>query len=135
MDMIERIQGVIDGQPLDRLPAQPMLMMFAAKNAGMSYLEYTRDGRNMAEAQLRLWKDYGVDCLLTCSDPAREVIDIAGEGSIDWKGCQNRFMRQPGDVTSFAGATTLSAPAAKCRRSLRRKICAPCSPMPGKTNL
>lgn len=59
-------------------------MMFAAKNAGMSFLEYTKDGKNMAEAQLKLAADFGVDCLLTCSDPAREVIDIAGEGSVDW---------------------------------------------------
>jgi MtaA/CmuA family methyltransferase len=38
----------------------------------------------MAEAQLKLVADFGLDCLLTCSDPAREVIDIAGEGSVDW---------------------------------------------------
>jgi MtaA/CmuA family methyltransferase len=59
-------------------------MMFAAKNAGMKYIDYTRDGLKMAEAQVRLAEDYGVDCLLTCSDPAREVVDIAGEGSVDW---------------------------------------------------
>jgi MtaA/CmuA family methyltransferase len=61
-----------------------MVMMFAARNAGMKYIDYTRDGRKMAEAQLRMAEDYGLDCLLTCSDPAREVIDIDGEGSIDW---------------------------------------------------
>lgn len=84
MNALERIRGVIDGRPVDHLPAQPMLMMFAAKNAGMKYIDYTRDGLKMAEAQLRLWRDYGGDCLLTCSDPAREVIDIAGEASVDW---------------------------------------------------
>jgi len=61
-----------------------MAMMFAARNAGMSFIDYTRDGRLMAEAQLKLAADFGLDCLLTCSDPAREVIDIAGDGSIDW---------------------------------------------------
>jgi hypothetical protein len=38
----------------------------------------------MAQAQIKLVEDFGIDCLLTCSDPAREVIDIAGEGSIKW---------------------------------------------------
>ncbi len=61
-----------------------MAMMFAAKHAGIPFIDYTREGRKMAEAQLKFVADYGLDCLLTCSDPAREVIDLAGEGSIDW---------------------------------------------------
>lgn len=69
---------------MDHLAAQPMLMMFAARHAGIPFIDYTRDGRKMADAQLKVAEDFGVDCLLTCSDPAREVIDIAGEGSVDW---------------------------------------------------
>jgi MtaA/CmuA family methyltransferase len=84
VNSIERIRAVIAGQPVDRLPAQPMLMMFAARHAGMKFMDYTRDGRKMAEAQLRTVEDFGLDCLLTCSDPAREVIDIDGEGSVEW---------------------------------------------------
>jgi len=84
MTPLERIRAVVAGQPVDRLPAQPMLMMLAAKNAGIRFIDYTRDGRKMAEAQLKAAEDFGVDCLLTCSDPAREVIDIDGEGSVDW---------------------------------------------------
>jgi MtaA/CmuA family methyltransferase len=80
----ERVRGTIRGESVDHLAAQPMLMMFAARHAGMRYIDYTRDGLRMAEAQLRVAEDFGVDCLLTCSDPAREVIDIAGEGSVDW---------------------------------------------------
>jgi MtaA/CmuA family methyltransferase len=84
MTSIERVRGVIRGEPVDRLPAQPMSMMFSARNAGIPFIEYTKDGRKMAQAQLKLVADFGLDCLLTCSDPAREVIDIAGEGSVDW---------------------------------------------------
>jgi MtaA/CmuA family methyltransferase len=61
-----------------------MLMQFAASHSHMPYIDYTRDGRKMAEAQLRVWRDFDIDVLLTCSDPAREVIDIAGDGSIEW---------------------------------------------------
>jgi MtaA/CmuA family methyltransferase len=84
MTSIERVRRVIRGEEVDRLPVQPMAMMFSAKNAGIPFIDYTKDGRRMAEAQLKLVADFGLDCLLTCSDPAREVIDIAGEGSVDW---------------------------------------------------
>lgn len=84
MDPIERVRGVIRGEPVDRLPVQPMTMMFAARHAGIPFIDYTRDGRKLAEAQLKLAADFGLDCLLTCSDPAREVIDIAGEDSVVW---------------------------------------------------
>lgn len=84
MRSIDRVRNVIAGKPVDHLPAQPMVMMFASKYAGIPFIDYTKDGRLMAEAQLRTVEDFGLDCLLTCSDPARELIDIAGEGSVKW---------------------------------------------------
>ncbi|MCE9614521.1 MAG: uroporphyrinogen decarboxylase family protein [Lentisphaerae bacterium] len=84
MKSIDRVRAIVNGQPVDHLPAQPMVMMFAAKHIGMPYIEYTRDSRKMAEAQVKVARDFGIDCLLTCSDPAREVIDIAGDGSVEW---------------------------------------------------
>jgi MtaA/CmuA family methyltransferase len=84
MRSIDRVRGVIAGKPVDRLPAQPMAMMFAAQHAGVRYIDYTKDGRLLAEAQLKFAHDFDIDCVLMCSDPAREVIDIAGEGSVKW---------------------------------------------------
>lgn len=84
MRPLDRVRGVIAGSPVDHLPAQPMLMMFAARHAGIPYIDYTRDGRTLAETQLKVVRDFGVDCVLMCSDPAREVIDIAGDGSVKW---------------------------------------------------
>ena len=84
MTSIERVRRTLRGEAVDHLPFQPMAMMFSAKHAGIPFIDYTKDGRKMAEAQLKLVADFGLDCLLTCSDPAREVIDIAGEGSVDW---------------------------------------------------
>lgn len=84
MNVVERVKGVIRGEQVDHLPAQPLIMMFAARHAGVSFIDYTKDGSIMAEVQLKLAEDFGIDCLVTCSDPAREVADIAGEGSVDW---------------------------------------------------
>ena len=84
MRPLDRVRGVVAGAQVDHLPAQPMLMMFAARHAGIPYVDYTRDGRKMAESQLKVVRDFGVDCVLMCSDPAREVIDIAGDDSVKW---------------------------------------------------
>ncbi len=84
MCSLERVRNLVAGKPVDQLPAQPMIMMLAARHIGVSFLDYTRDGRKMAEGQLKIAEDFDIDCLLTCSDPAREVVDIAGEGSIEW---------------------------------------------------
>ncbi|HEX7431810.1 MAG TPA: uroporphyrinogen decarboxylase family protein [Candidatus Limnocylindrales bacterium] len=84
MHSIDRIRAVLAGKPVDRLPVQPMLMMFAAKHAGQLFVDYARDGRKLAEAQLKVAADYGIDCLLAGSDPAREVVDIAGPDSVLW---------------------------------------------------
>lgn len=84
MNSLERVKGTIRGTAVDHLAAQPMTMMFSARNANIPFIDYTKNGIKMAEAQLKLVEDFGVDCLLTCSDPAREVIDIDGEGSVDW---------------------------------------------------
>jgi MtaA/CmuA family methyltransferase len=69
---------------VDHLAAQPMIMMFAAKHLGIPYIEATRDGRKLAAGQLKVMEDFELDVLLTCSDPAREVVDIAGEESVVW---------------------------------------------------
>ena len=84
MRPLDRVRGVIAGTPVDHLPAQPMAMMLAARHAGIPYIDYTKDGRKMAETQLKMVRDFGIDCVLMCSDPAREVIDIAGDGSVRW---------------------------------------------------
>jgi MtaA/CmuA family methyltransferase len=94
MRSIERVRGLVAGMPVDHLPVQPMIMMFAARHLGIPYIDYTRDGRKMAEAQSKVVHDFGIDCLMTCSDPAREVIDIAGEGSVDWYEDQGPAIRE-----------------------------------------
>ncbi len=94
MRSLDRVRAVIAGRPVDHLPAQPMVMMFAARHAGIPYIDYTRDGRKLAEAQLKVVRDFGVECVLMCSDPAREVIDIAGEDSVKWFEDQGPAIRE-----------------------------------------
>jgi MtaA/CmuA family methyltransferase len=86
MEVQERMRRTLAGDPVDRLLAQPLIMQFAARHAGLDYNDYVTDGRRLAEAQLSMAAAFGVDCLMTCSDPARELIDIAGgdDSSVEW---------------------------------------------------
>lgn len=84
MSSLERTRAAVRGNAYDRLPVQPMLITFAARHAGIPFDECCRDGTKLAAAQLRVMRDFDLDFLLTCSDPAREVIDMAGEGSVKW---------------------------------------------------
>ena len=83
---LQRIRGLIAGEPIDHLPVQPLIMQLAARHAGLDYNDYVTNGRRLAEAQMSLADDYGIDCLMQCSDPARELIDIAGgdDSSVEW---------------------------------------------------
>lgn len=86
MDSLARIRGLIAGETIDHLPAQPLIMQFAARHVGVDYNDYVTDGRRLAEAQMATADEYGIDCLMQCSDPARELIDIAGgdDSSVEW---------------------------------------------------
>jgi len=96
----ERIKALLAGQKCDRLPIQPLVMLFAAKHCGVPFEDYCRDGRLMAEVQMKFADDFDVDVLTTCSDPAREVVDIAGEGSVEW------FKDQPPAIAEDRAALT-----------------------------
>lgn len=86
MEGLQRIRRHLAAQPVDRLLAQPLIMQLAARHAGLDYNDYVTHGPKLAEAQMAMAEAYGIDCLMQCSDPARELIDIAGgdDSSVEW---------------------------------------------------
>jgi MtaA/CmuA family methyltransferase len=66
----------LDGRPVDRLPAMPITMMFAARLAGVPYLEYCTDYKVLARAQVEVAERFGFDHVSAISDPAREAVDL-----------------------------------------------------------
>ncbi len=71
-----RVRTHCAGGPVDRLPAMPITMMFAAARAGIPYRAYCADHRRLAEAQIRVADDFGFDHVSCISDPAREAADL-----------------------------------------------------------
>jgi MtaA/CmuA family methyltransferase len=72
----------LDGLPVERLPAMPITMMFAARLAGVPYREYCRDYRALVRGQGLVAEWFGVDHVSAISDPAREAADLGAE--ITW---------------------------------------------------
>jgi MtaA/CmuA family methyltransferase len=112
MESLERIRGLVAGEPVDHLPAQPMIMQFAARHAGVDYNHYVTHGRILAEAQLSTAQAYGIDCLMQCSDPARELIDIAGgnDSSVEWAATGPAIVEERALVREKGTLSTLRVP-------------------------
>ena len=70
------------GEPVERLPAMPITMMFAARVAGVRYIDYCRDHRVLARAQLAVADRFGFDHVSCISDPAREASDLGAR--VEW---------------------------------------------------
>ena len=64
------------GRPVDRLPAMPITMMFAARLAGIAYRDYCLDHRLLARAQHLVAERFGFDHVSCISDPTREAGDL-----------------------------------------------------------
>jgi MtaA/CmuA family methyltransferase len=78
----ERVLAMFDRRPVDRLPAMPITMMYAADVAGVKYGAYARDHRVLVDAQLKTAERFGFDHVSAISDPAREASDLGA--TIAW---------------------------------------------------
>lgn len=124
MESLARIRGLIAGEPVDHLPVQPLIMQLAARHAGLDYNDYVTDGRRLAEAQMALADEYGIDCLMQCSDPARELIDIAGgdDSSVEWAATGPAIVEERALVREKTTLSTLRVPDPMAPGRMRDRI-------------
>ena len=79
IDGRERVLAFLQGEPVDRLPLMPVVMMFCADQIGVKYGEYVKDFRVLAEAQIRTAEQFDFDIVCNMSDPAREASDCGAK--------------------------------------------------------
>jgi MtaA/CmuA family methyltransferase len=72
----ELVLAHLRGQPVERIPAMPITMMFAAQLAGVPYRAYCEDWRVLVDAQSRVAERFGFDHVSCISDPTREAADL-----------------------------------------------------------
>jgi MtaA/CmuA family methyltransferase len=79
MNSKARCLAAIRGEPVDRPPIFPLLMFLAADRLGVPYREFATNGHVLAEAQLHVREQFGLDAITSCSDAFRISADLGGE--------------------------------------------------------
>lgn len=73
MNSFERVLNRLEGKPVDRIPNLSIVMLFAAKELGVSYSACCRDYRLLADAAFLCHERYGIDMVCAISDSVREA--------------------------------------------------------------
>jgi MtaA/CmuA family methyltransferase len=102
-----RFMAALNGEPTDRVPLFPLLMLLAADRAGLTYRQYATDGRALAEAQLLVGERYELDAITACSDAFRLSADLGAE--MAYPEDNPPYTTRP-LVTSAAGVERLGRP-------------------------
>lgn len=76
MNSRERVFAILDGRPVDHLPAMPITMMFAADQVGAKYYDYATRCATQSEGQIRVAERFAVDYVSVISDPCVEAADL-----------------------------------------------------------
>jgi MtaA/CmuA family methyltransferase len=79
MNACERLAALVRGEVGERLLCMPIIMIWAARDAGYSYADYVQDHRILAECQLRVLEQFDLDVVQLISDPYRETADAGAE--------------------------------------------------------
>lgn len=100
----ERLYGRLKGSEVDKIPNLNIVMLFAAKYAGVKYGEFCRDYRKLVFAQLKTAEDFGLDILSVMSDPNREVADYGAEvvfAEDDLPICREVLVKEAGELSKI----------------------------------
>ena len=73
MNSYTRVMNRFAGKPVDRIPNLGIVMMFAAKEIGVTYSQCCSDYRLLADGAFRCHEKYGIDMVCAISDSMREA--------------------------------------------------------------
>ena len=73
MNSFERVMNRLAGKPVDRIPNLSIVMMFAAKELGVTFSACCSDFRLLADAAFCCHERYGIDMVCAISDSMREA--------------------------------------------------------------
>ena len=73
MNSYTRVMNRLQGKPVDRIPNMSIVMMFAARELGVTYSQCCSDHRLLADAAILCHERYGIDMVCAISDSLREA--------------------------------------------------------------
>jgi uroporphyrinogen decarboxylase len=79
MDSLQRVQNLLQGKPVDRVPNFDIFMTRAAHHIGAPLSHYYLNYRVLCQANLAVLKDFDLDITQAISDPYREAADMGLE--------------------------------------------------------
>lgn len=79
MHSLQRIQNLLAGQPVDRVPNFDIFMIRAAHHIHAPLSKYYLDHRVLCEANLAVMQEFELDIVQAISDPYREAADTGLE--------------------------------------------------------
>lgn len=79
MHSLQRIQNLLAGQPIDRVPNFDIFMIRAAHHIHAPLSKYYLDYRVLCEANLAVMQEFELDIVQAISDPYREAADTGLE--------------------------------------------------------
>ncbi|MEM2123416.1 MAG: uroporphyrinogen decarboxylase family protein [Candidatus Bathyarchaeia archaeon] len=79
MNSRDRVLEALNLKEPDRVPVVPFIISFAAKYAGIKFIEYCRDPWKLSEAQLLTADEFGVDAVYVDSDAVIEAEAFGAE--------------------------------------------------------
>src|ERR1051326_130314 len=101
MNSLERTWARLDGQPVDRLPALPIFMIYASDLIGAKYSDFCRDSRVLVDGNLALVDRYRIDVVSCCCYAYAETADCGAE--LEYHdhhppSCRNLVIQEPADL-------------------------------------
>ncbi len=96
----ERLYARLAGKPVDKIPNLNIVMLFAARHAGVPYGAFCADYRELVKAQAQTAIDFDLDILSTMSDPFRETSDLGAKIRFQTDGlplCESVMIKQSED--------------------------------------
>jgi MtaA/CmuA family methyltransferase len=75
----ERVLNLLEGNPVDRTPAMPVTMMWAADLIGAKYHDYATRAEIQAAGQIAAASQFGFDHVSAISDPCCEASDLGAD--------------------------------------------------------
>ena len=104
MNSYERVMNRLSGKPIDRLPNMSLTMMFAAKEAGVSFGQFCIDHNALVCGALKCYEKYGFDMVCAISDPMREAEGFGAKVIIEEDRvpyCREKRIIEPSDIDTL----------------------------------
>jgi len=79
MNSLQRLNNLLQGKPVDRVPNFDIFMTRAAHHIGVPLSQYYLDHRVLCQANLAVMQDFELDIVQAISDPYREAADMGLE--------------------------------------------------------